>query len=668
MAGELDAFGGYGLYIDFTTDYVLISDQSTPANNYSGTVAGKLTLVGSPTFPGPNGGLVPSGTTKYARLATSAFPWNYSEGTIAVELIRTDSGGNTFLVVGQDSAFETRLGIRRGPTANTLGMEVTTGHFVGSQVCSGRIYLNLPSVFVGAYKDGDCAQCCDGRDVQTGTESLAADANNNYLRIGVFSAAADYCEILRVWYIPTRLSNTLLTTFVPQTKQYFYIDSVAGSDSNDGLSSGAARASLNDNLLDINIRHGDVVRLKYGSEYFPGYNGAQGFIPGINTTFEAYGTAGDGKPRISGARVMTAGSWTAEGSANVWKQTQTHSHAPVSAGLFAPGLWRNRSPLTGYWGGGSISANIAYVSANAGTFTCHKSGSTTANPASDTVGTDYVYYMHSTTDPTTDGNEHRYGEAHNIVSLYGAENISDIEFFGNAHKDFVSKQSNSDRLTYFTRCEFNGGGAHGVVSHSAHHVDCSATARPTGTVGGGIHFFRDTAAGGTGPACSAIRCTATGYTYGFYSHGTDSAAEQASVTLTDCESVNCSEGIETGKTTNGWIIAGHTFTNCTDDYNLNYSADQIAISAIGSAAGVASVSGVGFAEARATGSAAGQASAVGYARVSGQPHVVIEQPAQMSRAGISLARTDTGTRAGISLGAEFSRAGVSLERDTQGTA
>src|SRR5262245_25902338 len=80
---------GLGLYVDFTLNRVLVRDADTPSNNYDGPIAGSaVSLKGSPAYPGPNGGLVSSGSTKFARIATNSFPWNHEEGTIAVELVR----------------------------------------------------------------------------------------------------------------------------------------------------------------------------------------------------------------------------------------------------------------------------------------------------------------------------------------------------------------------------------------------------------------------------------------------------------------------------------------------------------------------------------------------------------------------------------------------------
>jgi len=119
----------------------------------------------------------------------------------------------------------------------------------------------------------------------------------------------------------------------------YYVSSVSGNDSNDGLSSGNAWATLS--KLDAEIASGDIALLERGSLFREGGYSLSSGTSGNLTTVDAYGS-GD-KPIISGYDLIT--SWT-NFSGNIW-------YASVASEVFwlkADGVRvpDSRFPKTGY--------------------------------------------------------------------------------------------------------------------------------------------------------------------------------------------------------------------------------------------------------------------------------------------------------------------------------
>jgi hypothetical protein len=154
-----------------------------------------------------------------------------------------------------------------------------------------------------------------------------------------------------------------------------FVDSVHGSDANDGLTEAAALRSLN--AAQAASRAGTVIGLARGSYWREQYS-----IPANNITFTTYG-AGT-MPIIDGADV--AGTWTqpdAGNYPNVWSQSWTTS--AVSSGSERLGYWENGVRPVRY------ASSIADLQANGGWF-CSNLNSQTS-----------TVYIKVATNPATDG-------------------------------------------------------------------------------------------------------------------------------------------------------------------------------------------------------------------------------------------------------------------------
>lgn len=250
----------------------------------------------------------------------------------------------------------------------------------------------------------------------------------------------------------------------------------------------------------------------------------------------------------------------------------------VGSGTFTDWTVWVTTELIGIWGGANIAANRAALVP--GTFTCHKNGSTTENPANDTSVQTLVYYVYlpDSSNPGSAVLELAYSEAVQVCTMAGGETFDHIIFQKTSTKDLVNKNA-GDRRTTYTDCEFYDCTAHAsVVSPSTHLRSTMVAAYVSRDIkaGGGVHFFRDTAQEGPAAACFATDCFMMGFQKGGYSHGTDSSDEQVEVTYDGCTEVDCIDAIHTGHTTNGTHIidnvrinSGVFVLNDADDTTVN---------------------------------------------------------------------------------------------------
>jgi hypothetical protein len=548
-AAQLLASYTQGLAVDFVNNSAAVKDTGTPANNYDSTVGGLLTLNGSAPSTGPNGGPLLTATTFYT-LVIGKFPFNLSEGTMMLEFVRqaTASWGQ-FCQIGAN-VFDDNLSIRTGATSAYTRFIING---VAADYTGGD---GIPQTVAGAYKLNDSGVSFNGGPAPKITSVTPANSGATSLFMEGYTGDSTAVEFLRFVYIPQRLDELTLAAFKPTVPRTFYVDPVSGSDANNGLTTGAAKQTIASVLSGL-VRGGDSVAIKGGTTArestlsFPG-----------STIITSYGT---GKGKISGARIISSGAWVADGTyANVKKAVVAHT--VTSAGLFYPMVWDDDVKLTYYIAGADIAANRAYVDTHPGTFTCHQTGSSVSNPQTDSNGTSYTYYVRLSDSTNPASSVMEYAEQVNIITLVGGENFSNVIVQRTSAKDMINKVAGNLPF-YSNNADFLEAAVHAIVGSPCQHTNSTATALPSSTplgAGGGFHFFRDNAAEGVAALSSATNCTATGFDKGFYSHGTAAGAEQVEVDLTDCASVNCSIGIQSGVTTNGWHITRHTHTNCAN--------------------------------------------------------------------------------------------------------
>lgn len=97
----------------------------------------------------------------------------------------------------------------------------------------------------------------------------------------------------------------------------YYVDSVAGSNSNPGLTPLLPKQTLSS----LTVANNKKIALKYGSTFRESFNSSSY----IGVVLQAYGNANDGSPVIDGTNIISV--WTAEGNPDVWQATISHDAA-----------------------------------------------------------------------------------------------------------------------------------------------------------------------------------------------------------------------------------------------------------------------------------------------------------------------------------------------------
>ncbi|MFC1608770.1 right-handed parallel beta-helix repeat-containing protein, partial [Patescibacteria group bacterium] len=113
----------------------------------------------------------------------------------------------------------------------------------------------------------------------------------------------------------------------------YYVDSDAGSDSNDGLSQGAPFETVK-KASALSLSPGDSVLLKYGSEFREGlFDNGEGTAEN-RITWGAYGDSEDGLPIINAAQLLNNSSVWSNYSGDTWKASHNYGSEFVSNGGF----------------------------------------------------------------------------------------------------------------------------------------------------------------------------------------------------------------------------------------------------------------------------------------------------------------------------------------------
>jgi hypothetical protein len=237
----------------------------------------------------------------------------------------------------------------------------------------------------------------------------------------------------------------------------FYVDSVNGSDSNDGLTAAAAFQSIE--AAYTASESGDVIALKAGQYHLRRTN-----VSLADRSFGKYGSGDD--PIIDARQHLQAATWT-NTSGNVWQTDVTLGQTSVAGGTgsntFNPGMWFNELFLDWKVGGADIAANISAVEAAVGSFTIHRTGQTQQDPrVSGQAGTAFTVYVHLPDSSDPNGQDVSVTSYQAVCNLQGGT-LTNIVFKGGHGKDHVGIVSYSGDLPTFVNCSSIDFGEHGWV-------------------------------------------------------------------------------------------------------------------------------------------------------------------------------------------------------------
>lgn len=339
---QLRRLGGVGLFASWEHDSVAIVDPVTPANNYDGSFAGKFTLVGTPTT-GPNGGMLSTTGTNRATLQVTQFPWNPAKGTIGGEFVKMNVGQTSSHFFGVDNSVGNvgNAVFRNGAIIATLRLAFAEATGGNHEIPSTRFFYDVIHRAVGTWDNTFKSATLDG---QTATSTAAPTVNTSTNWFFTFGGSAGgatgpHVEILEAFYIPTTWTLAQIETeSAPRFPQDFFVDSVAGSDSNNGKSEAAPRQTLTAHLALASagtpgkVRYHDRTWLKTGSRFHE-----------INLTFPyhspvgQYGDPGAGYPIIDGS--LPATGWTVNGTHATIFQKDVSMSVVTSQPYYATMYW-----------------------------------------------------------------------------------------------------------------------------------------------------------------------------------------------------------------------------------------------------------------------------------------------------------------------------------------
>ena len=351
----------------------------------------------------------------------------------------------------------------------------------------------------------------------------------------------------------------------------FYVDSVVGSDSNDGLTPTSAKASLV--AATALLSNGATLRIARGSRFFECWTGDSVSYIAV----EAYGSGN--RPIIDGTKEIT-GTWTADGS--LWYNDVTLPEATTGSTADKASAWHifvydeaatgvysrnDTARMTRIISGVSIAANKTSVTSTANSFTLHKTGSTVADPRNDN-GTTFRVYIHARdgSNPNSNGRKVYITRQKTVAFLGYGWRISDIVFQRCGHKDMVNFGGASPvKADVIARCSFLDAGCHGVLAGGAEFRDCDAECAEDindGNGGGGFHQFRDTVGVLTSRGFKIFNCRAKNFVYGIYSHGLDATAEHDTFDIDGFIAEDCVAAIAPGLTKRGIRARRISARNC----------------------------------------------------------------------------------------------------------
>jgi len=122
---DLIANGDDGVAYDFTIGRMVVNDGTTPANTYRGAIGGKAVVTGS-LATGADGSYFDA--SNYARLSSTAWPYDSTEITIAGEIMFDDATDATARTVFQiDPGGNDRLNLLALANGNALTLSMGLG-------------------------------------------------------------------------------------------------------------------------------------------------------------------------------------------------------------------------------------------------------------------------------------------------------------------------------------------------------------------------------------------------------------------------------------------------------------------------------------------------------------------------------------------------------------
>jgi hypothetical protein len=616
---QLSLRGGVGIFASYEFDSVAIVDPVTPANNYDGPFIGKFTIAGG-AVAGPNGGLLAVGSSDYARLATTAFGWDPTQGTLGAEFIRTAAA----VSFAQYTAINTVV-LRNGATIATVRGEIAG---IGNRdSLDPRLYADVRTM--GATTWSTLASGCttNGYLTPLGAGGTCTASAGNFDLGG--SGVGEYAEIFNAWYIPTPMTALQLQAVTQLTDPAgHYVNSVTGDDADDGLSDGEAKLTIAGVLAaGAKVRTGDSIYL-------------QGRFHTTEVSFPPFvptASYGDDQAILDGSVAIVGANWTVNGThATVYDYTATQT---VGTQPFYPSLWwgdygegedpedcratsassvaiatgsksftveagkafavdqtvriwqsSNRANfmfgLVTAYSGTTLTVNVvdtggsgtiaswvinltsslngywsgANLAANIAFVAAHKGRFTTDIVAG--PDTEVTYYLNPPDglDPGVGLIPIYWGEHKTLIVLTGGQELSTFTVQRTATKDMINKNNSNDIDVTTSGMRLLDAAAHGIVCSPAHHTDGYARGQDSSIPGaGGLwHFFHDTALT-TSSDCSAVNCVAQNGGLGFYSHGTGGIPND-SVAISGCEMVDCATPSQNGGNFEG--VGLWTYTNC----------------------------------------------------------------------------------------------------------
>lgn len=221
----------------------------------------------------------------------------------------------------------------------------------------------------------------------------------------------------------------------------FYVDSVNGSDSNDGMSSSTALQTIGA----LTLSNGVYIGLARDSEWLERLDGP--------TLTDVYvGAYGSGMMPVLDARAVVS-SWTASGTTNVYFTTWT----PVFGEKVAPSIWED-----------DIRLQRVADEATCGT----TPGSYYASNVY-AIGVPANLYVHPTGsgDPAANGKVYKQAVRRNCIHLGDNATVNDVRGIGNQHDDGVFTLG---RFARANRLVAQDGTKHNIFLGSGYAADCVA--------------------------------------------------------------------------------------------------------------------------------------------------------------------------------------------------
>jgi hypothetical protein len=307
----------------------------------------------------------------------------------------------------------------------------------------------------------------------------------------------------------------------------WYVDSVAGNDSNSGRTSSAPLQTLA--ALDAKVPvANEIIYLKRGSTF-----SEQLTALATGVTVKPYGAGA--RPIVDGRNIASAGAFTKTGGrTNVYQIAWTHSFDD-GGGKCRHRAWEAGAMMRRVTWTGNLSNDLAAVDSTPGTFLSD-------TPTSGGPDTIYIHPL-GNTDPRVDGKVYQFTSRRWAVQLYDAvsqASVYSIDAIGNAHADGSIVVDG-----YVEDCYARDGRVHNCFVRGR-AVDCYALGidiyDPAGIGVPFVTYYDDASPGPSQRNTSYKGCVAdsqTGYTGGgaaFYVHTAGSRAF-ATIQYEECSAI-----------------------------------------------------------------------------------------------------------------------------------